>query len=469
MISNLRRWARFTLGRGAPRDHRERRSRGIFQGTASGAVWRVVMILVSVISIPLTIRYLGSERYGVWMTISTVLVLLNITDFGLANSLTNALGKSQAQDAREAGQRYITSAFAVLSLIAAVILICGTVFASSIAAFLFPHLQSPLARTESGPAVMIALWIFALNLPLVINTRVLAAHHENSLANLWNIVGAIGNLGAILIVIWFKGGLTSLICGCFGFGLLTNIACAAWLFGFHKPWLRPKLAAVDLAFIKNLFSDGWKFFVTSVGSTVTWQTDNIVIAHFIGAALVTPYNVCFHLFTIATGLQTLVQPSLWPAYTDAYARRDYDWIRQTLRSNFKFSFFTTIVIVGILTIFANPIIRVWAGAVAVPPFSVIIWMAAWRLMLSTLSPGICLLNATGHLKGLAVYVTITAVLNLLLSILLAKICGISGVIAATAIAYAVASCIPIFVEVRGVLRNFPAVSTKPQAVPRIDV
>jgi len=414
---------------------------------------RVLAICVSVISVPLTIGYLGKERYGAWVTIVSVVTFLSITDFGLAGSLTNAIGKAQAGEDHARGQRLVSSALLMLSLIASVILIAAVVLAPRIAALLFPNLQSPVARAEIVPAVMIALSIFALNLPLFVSSRVLAAHQESALANVWNIAASLGNLAALLLVIWFRGGLPWLVFGCFGFGLASNIACAVWLFGIHKPWLRPSLASVDLAFVKILFSDGWKFFVIGIGWMVNWQTDNMVIAHFLGAAQVTPYAVTFSLFAIATGLQTLAYPNLWPAYTEAYAQRDYEWIRKTLRSNFQFSFFTTTAIVVFLTIFGGEIIRLWAGAAAVPPFSVIVWMALWRLMLSTLLVGSCLLNATGHLKGMTIYGTATAVLNLALSILLAKIYGITGVIAATVIAFAVANYLPTFLEVRSVLRK----------------
>jgi O-antigen/teichoic acid export membrane protein len=441
------------LSRAAPRDHRERRARGLFQGTASALVGRVLAIFVSVISVPLTIGYLGGERYGAWVTIVSVITFLSITDFGLAASLTNALGKAQAEDAHALGQRLVSSALLMLLLVAVAILIGVNALAPHIAAVLFPNLQSPVARAEIVPAVMIALSIFALNLPLLVTSRVLAAHQESALANLWNMVGSLGNLVALLAVIWFRGGLPWLVFGCFGFGLVINVACAVWLFGSHKPWLRPRLSCVDSAFVRVLFSDGWKFFVIGVGWMVNWQTDNMVIAHFLGAAQVTPYAITFTLFATATGLQTLAYPNLWPAYTEAHAQRDYEWIRKTLRSNFKFSFFTTIAIVGFLTIFGSDIIRLWAGTAAVPQFSVIIWMALWRLMLSTLLVGSCLLNATGHLKGMTIYGTVTAVLNLTLSILLAKVYGITGVIAATVIAFAVANYVPTFLEVRSVLRK----------------
>jgi len=207
LTPTLRRWASFTLSRSSPRDHRERRSRGVFQGTASAVAGRVLTILVSVVSVPLTVGYLGGERYGAWVTIASVLTFLSITDLGLAASLTNALGKAQAEDAHDRGQRYVSSAFLMLSLIAFVILILASTLAPRIAAFLFPNLQSSLARIEIVPAVMIALSIFALNLPFLVNARVLAAYQESALANLWNIAGSLGNLAALLAVIWFRGGL----------------------------------------------------------------------------------------------------------------------------------------------------------------------------------------------------------------------------------------------------------------------
>jgi O-antigen/teichoic acid export membrane protein len=453
LTPTLRRWTSFILSRDAPQDFRERRLRGVFQGTASALVSRVLAILVSVISVPLTIGYLGSERYGAWVTIVSVVTFLSITDFGLASSLTNALGKAQAEDAHHVGQRLVSSTLLMLSLIALPMLVVASLVAPQISAYLFAHLQSAEDQAEIASAVTIALSIFALNLPLLVNARVLAAYQESALANLWTTIGNLGNLIVLLVVIWFRGGLPWLVLGSFGFGLLVNVVCAVWLFGFYKPWLRPKLAGVDRVLMQSLFSDGWKFSVIGASWMINWQMDNMVIAHFLGATEVTPYAVTFSLFAIATGLQTLAYPSLWPAYTEAFAQRDYDWIRRTLRSNFKFSFFTTIAIVGLLTIFGSRIILLWAGPAAVPPFSVIIWMALWRLIYSTLLVGSCLLNAIGRLKGMTIYGTVTAILNLTLSILLAQTYGITGVIAGTVIAFAVATYLPTFLEVRSVLRK----------------
>ena len=103
-------------------DHRSRRSQGVVRGAASAIAARALALLVGIISVPLMVGYLGSERYGVWVTISTFLAFLSFTDFGLANSLTNALGKAYGENEREIARRYVSSSFATLSLIALLLL-----------------------------------------------------------------------------------------------------------------------------------------------------------------------------------------------------------------------------------------------------------------------------------------------------------------------------------------------------------
>src|SRR5437763_12282212 len=117
----------FDLGvsRSAPGTERERRSRSIVRGTAAAMVARGIGSLTGIITVPLTVRYLGAERYGAWMTISSVLVFLGFSDFGLASSLTNALGKAFGENDRERARRYVTTTLAALSAVAILFVLAG--------------------------------------------------------------------------------------------------------------------------------------------------------------------------------------------------------------------------------------------------------------------------------------------------------------------------------------------------------
>ena len=153
-------------------------------------------------------------------------------------------------------------------------------------------------------------------------------------------------------------------------------------------------------------------------------------------------------------VQILVMPSLWPAYTEAFARNAFVWIRRAFRSNIRLSFLSAGFIVLIFVCFGQQIIRVWAGEAAVPPFALLVWMGIWNLMLAQLYAFGCLLNAIARLRIRIVCGLITAVLNIALSIVLARRFGIVGVTVATVIAFLVADYLPISLYVRSLFREF---------------
>lgn len=43
----------------------------------------------------MAVRYLGPERYGVWATVTTTAVWLNLLDLGIANTLTNHISPAR--------------------------------------------------------------------------------------------------------------------------------------------------------------------------------------------------------------------------------------------------------------------------------------------------------------------------------------------------------------------------------------
>jgi O-antigen/teichoic acid export membrane protein len=455
MIARVTQWMErlfdLAISRSAPGTERERRSRSLMRGTAAAIVARAIGSLTGIITVPLTVRYLGAERYGAWMTISSVLIFLGFSDFGLAASLTNALGNAFGKDDREGARRYVTTALFALSVVAILLVLAGITFARPLARLIFPTVDPAVLDGEIIPALIIALSIFALNFPLMVTNRVLAAYQENATANLWIMASSVANLIGILVVIQFRGGLPLLVLGSAGSGLLINTISSIWLYGWHKPWLAPTRSAADLGFARELFFTSWKFFIISVGWLVNSQTDNLIIAHYLGPSQVTPYSVTFRLFAYATLLQGLAAQSIWPAYTEALARKDFDWIKGIYGKNLKWNLIIVIAIVCILAISGRTLIRLWAGEVAVPPFSMIVWMAMWNIILAYLFVAASFLQATNHITGLTLYGSVTAVLNIVLSILFVRSYGISGVIAATVIAYTVSSLIPVALETRHIL------------------
>ena len=120
--------------------------------------------------------------------------------------------------------------------------------------------------------------------------------------------------------------------GCLTFAsLATLILVITW----QKPWLLPRPSLIDRSTSRELLNSGSSFFLIQVAAVVVFSSDNLVVSHYLGAAEVTPYSVTWRLVGLAAVLQSLIFPALWPAYAEAYARRDYGWIRRTFSLTMK--------------------------------------------------------------------------------------------------------------------------------------
>ena len=79
--------------------------------------------------------------------------------------------------------------------------------------------------------------------------------------------------------------------------------------------------------LKGIFYLGIKFFLLQLSGILLFSTSNIIISHYIDPLSVTPYQVAQRYFNIILVLFTIIVVPLWSATTDAYARKDYEWIK----------------------------------------------------------------------------------------------------------------------------------------------
>src|SRR5207244_7914415 len=128
--------------------------------TSVGA--RGVSVLNVLISVPLALAYLGTERYGLWMTITSFVALLNFADLGLGNRLIHAISEANGKDDREAARQYVSTAF--FSLVVMALSLLGVFL------MVYPHVRwdsffsvsSSGAVQEVGPAVLAVMICLAL-------------------------------------------------------------------------------------------------------------------------------------------------------------------------------------------------------------------------------------------------------------------------------------------------------------------
>ena len=162
---------RSALGRIEEGDHPGRRRRGIVQGFVTGLGSRGVGFLVSFLSVPLTIGYLGKERYGVWILLSSLLAWVRLTDLGISNGLRSAIASALGSGRPDLARAHISTAFALLSTIAAAVGLVAAVAWPWIDWVALFGITTEEARAEVGPAIATSFGFFLLVFPLSITAR----------------------------------------------------------------------------------------------------------------------------------------------------------------------------------------------------------------------------------------------------------------------------------------------------------
>ena len=425
-------------------------------GMLTAAANKGISIAASLITVRLTFRYLGAERYGMWVTITSIVMMLNFADLGVNNGLINTIAGAYGRDDREGARRAVASAFWSLTGITSAFLLCmPLVYPFLNSARLF-NVHSPLAVQESGPALLVFFACFALNLPMGTVRAVQTGLQRAYINSLWAMLGSLASLGAMLLVIHLHGGLPLLILGLSGPPLLAAALNGFELFGFSNRELVPAPSGFSREVAVRLFRTGFLFFLCQVFSSLGVQTDNIVIAQIMGAKMVGAYAVPARLFNLVPSLLAMISGPLWPAYADALARSDGPWIRRTFRRIAGGGMAITAMITAVLVIFGNRILALWVGPQVHASIPLLIVLGIVCVLNAFVTPVSILLNGLSQIRIQVFVFMAMSVVNLTLSIIFVKRFGIIGGALGTAVSEALVVILPLSIVVRNSLRKMSA-------------
>jgi O-antigen/teichoic acid export membrane protein len=445
----MRTLASSLLVRSANQSH-ERYRRAFLTGvTAAGA--RSVSLAASLVTVRLTLDYLGQERYGMWMTISSTITMFGIADFGMSNGLINHVATALGKGDRTTARKVISSALGILTLIALAM--------GALLLVLYPFLNlarlfnvhSPLALREAAPTFLALAGCFLVSLPLGVIRGTQNGMQDGALTNLWVLTGTIASLLCLLGVMHLHGGLPLLVLGLTAPPLIALLVNGFFMFTSGKRDLIPSPKVMDWATCQNLLHTGGLLFVIQVAIAIGMQSDNIVIAQIMGASAVALYAVPAKLFNTVNSILIMLSASLWPAYAEALARNDRAWIRRTFRRVTIAGTISTVVIAGGLVLFGRQIIAAWVGPKLVVSESVLLVFGLQCIVYAYLQPVGFLLNGLSRYRIQAWCAALMAILNLALSILFVKHFGILGAVLGTTVAQVVVQVIPLTIAAKSEL------------------
>lgn len=414
------------------------RSKKMYKNTAAMIGIRGISMILTLISAPIMLHHVDRADYGVLLTLTSIVGWVGYMDIGLGNGLRNKLPEFIANNDFNSAKKIVSSCYAALAIYVALII---TVFLI-ISPFVdwLEVLNSPTSDAKEIRELTNVVFIaFCIQFLLGLLNSILFAYQMPAFQSLFTFVGQALALIALIIQV-FVFNITSVL----QIGAVNSIIPPLVLFcgsmGLFRTKLRkiaPSLRYVDLKSVSGILGLGMKFFVLQMITIVLFQANSIIIARVVNPEAVVEYNLAFKYVSLLTMIFTIVITPVWSATTDAYIRNDFTWIKKTI--SFSQNVCIISIIIGILMLFVSKYIYgIWLGKDAIDisysTTGLILLYISFEMLYKVYGT---IINGTGKVFAQMILTGIIAIIYIPLALLLGSSWGLSGVLIANVIVFAV--------------------------------
>ncbi len=291
---------------------------------------KIIISLIGLISVPLTINYLGKEQFGLWMVVSSLVVWLQLTDFGITNGLINALAEANGRNDKTAACSYFSTAFyatAVITLFMVAPIIITIFFVPWDKAL---NINNPLIVQDTKHCFGVLSLLFLLNMPLSIGNKALTAYQKGYWVNITQVIAALCSLLFLVIAILIRFNLVGLVVLVSLGTVLGNIL--SWII-LHRdiPWLRIHLNESSKYALQRIAKSSAPLFLFQIGALLLNQSANVILAHLAGLRIVADYNILLKIYTVFYSIGISFSSPFYPAIREAFEKKRKDGFPMQLK------------------------------------------------------------------------------------------------------------------------------------------
>lgn len=365
-------------------------------------VLKGVAILLAFVTIPVYLQYFDSDNsvYGIWLTITSILSIITVFDFGMGNSMKNSLIKNiENGDSRES-KTIVSTVYVLTGVVGFAIFVLGVILIFSLSdttiqSFFF---RETTIGADNLLTFRIAVSVIVLGIGLQFMLKninyVLQAHQRNAITGLFMLIT---NIALLLFALLFKNIIppqNRIIVLAIAYCIFLNtpllLASLVLFFGKYRSF-RPRLKYVNFKKTKAVVSIGLKFFAVQIGTLFLWSINEFIILGFFGqSSMVTTYLEYYKLFSIMPViLGTVIQQPIWTALTKAEIEKNTKSISNYIKIIF--------VIAGVFA-FINTVLTFAL------PFAFDIWLGSNAPQVTLLAQIAFLLYSYAHIAVLAIVI-----------------------------------------------------------------
>lgn len=396
----------------------------------SGLVGNLISTVTGFILRTAFISILGSTYLGVSGLFSNVLTILSFAELGIGQAIVFSLYKPIAENDQEKIASLMNLYSKVYRLLFFIVLLLGLV--------ILPLLPYIIADIESIPYIRTIYVMYVANSAFSYlfsyRSTFITATQNNHIINIFNILSNILMSVAQIITLYLFENYFIYLSLQIGFGVLTNLVI--YIYSNKKfPFLKTKNPKpLPKEELNNIKKNVGALVIYKIGTIALNSTDNIIISAFIGIKTVGYYSNYSLLSTSISGILSTIFGNLTASIGNLNASdtKEKKLFIFNVINLATFWFYSVCSIC--LFICMTPFIKVWIGEDYVLPVSVTAMMCANMYVGGMLFSSFNYRQTMGLFTKGKMRPIISAIINLIVSIVFAKIWGLAGVLLGTIVA-----------------------------------
>ena len=413
------------------------RSKKMYKNTVAMIGIRGVSMILTLISAPIMLHHVDRADYGVLLTLTSIVGWVGYMDVGLGNGLRNKLPEFLAKGDFHSAKKIVSSCYVTLAIYVALIIVIFLMVSPFVD--WLGVLNSPTSDAGEIRGLTNVVFIaFCIQFLFGLINSILFAYQMPAFQSLFTFVGQFIALIALVIQVYVFDVTSVLQIGAVN-SMIPPLVLFLGSIGLFRTKLKeiaPSFKLFEFKSVGSILSLGLKFFVLQMITIVLFQANSIIIARVVSPEAVVEYNLAFKYVSLLTMIFSIVITPVWSATTDAYVRKDFAWINKTISLSRKVCIAS--IFIGVLMVLASKFVYgIWLGKGTIDinysTTSLILLYISFEMLYKVYGT---IINGTGKVFAQIILTGVIAIIYIPLAILLGKLFGLSGVLIANAIVFA---------------------------------
>ncbi|MBX9597731.1 MAG: oligosaccharide flippase family protein [Burkholderiales bacterium] len=414
----------------------------------------IITSLLGFITLPLSLNYFGKDLFGLFSITGDTLAYLALFNFGIPWAAATIFAKLNSHSEQ---RRVILKALSLLSIFSLLMIIF--LFIMHLLLPNWVHFISNISASITPTAklfISISIIFFIARLPFSLFSQLLIFINHAYIAKVIDVFSAVLNFICLLTVIYFK---LTIVQYALISGVISLVPLIFSVMIFLKIWKSissaQSLAAEDkVVSYRHLLESSFYFFLNSIGTLLVWNTDSLVISHYLGLGETAEYAVMFKFFTILFMIISQLMNVINPLYPKLMKEGRQEELTKLFNMTVKlFPIIGGILFLVLFGVFKDFVV-LWThnDKVFIGYLSCFAMGLYCYFLCSSVVP-YSVLMSLNYSKEICLLTLCDAVLNLCLSVYLVTKIGVAGVVIATLIAHVLILFILVPIKLNKLIPN----------------